>query len=58
MSEKDPIWGYGGSKVIVTGDYWNYGKSVTTDEKEAAAGGIAPTSIFYGPFVGPLGGPI
>lgn len=25
---------------------------------EAAAGGNAPTGVFYGPFVGPLGGPI
>lgn len=27
-------------------------------DNAAPAAGVAPTSIFYGPFVGPLGGPL
>lgn len=30
----------------------------TVLEGESAVGANAPTGVFYGPFVGPLGGPI
>lgn len=36
------------------GDVWDIG----ADEYVAVGGAIAPTSIFYGPLVGPFGGPI
>ena len=39
MTEQDPMWSYGSSKVIETGDYWSYGWNVTFDEKEAAPTG-------------------
>jgi len=36
---------------------YDTGGIVERDE-EAVGGAVAPTSIFYGPFVGPFGGPI
>jgi hypothetical protein len=64
MAVNEPTWSLGKSVLInsngeTTDPAWSLGESFLIHEWEAAApGGVAPTSVLYGPLVGPMGGPI
>ena len=64
MSVNEPTWIYGKSEIFNSSGSttdpdkaWVYGKNWLIHEY-VVVGVVAPTGVFNGPLVGPLGGPI
>ena len=57
----DTSWEYvtdNGTWNDTSQDFEPVGSGGTVNEGAAAAGGVAPTGVLYGPLAGPMAGPI